>query len=89
MGTRKIAPEEQSGGAVEAIMFLEMRRRELPSPAWNEGVGEHVRTRSHVGQRSLGETAELKAIRTVRRKTVSSAGPSFGKRERSKIRSGR
>jgi hypothetical protein len=42
---------------------------------WNEGVGEHVRTRFHFGALDPGEIAELKEIRTERRKPVSSAGP--------------
>jgi hypothetical protein len=46
---------------------------------WNEGVGEHVRTKSHL--KALGElreTAEPEGLRTERRKPVSSAGPVFG-----------
>jgi hypothetical protein len=42
---------------------------------WNEGVGEHVRTRSRPGL-GPGEIAEL-MIRTERRKLVSSAGSVF------------
>src|SRR5215211_43084 len=42
---------------------------------WNEGVGEHVRTRSRPGF-GPGEIAEL-APRTERRKLVSSAGSVF------------
>ena len=42
----------------------------------NEGVGEHVRTRSHLRALGPGEIADPK-IRTERRKLVSSAGPVF------------
>jgi hypothetical protein len=42
----------------------------------NEGVGEHVRTRFHLGLKTAGEIADLE-IRTERRKLVSSAGPAF------------
>src|SRR5260370_38981330 len=42
----------------------------------NEGVGEHVRTRFHLG---FGSPVKLRTseIRTERRKLVSSAGPVF------------
>ena len=44
--------------------------------SWNEGVGEHVRTRSRpMADEALGETAERRPLRTERRKTVSSAVP--------------
>ena len=42
----------------------------------NEGVGEHVRTRFHLGKRSPVKLRTLE-IRTERRKLVSSAGPVF------------
>ena len=42
----------------------------------NEGVGEHVRTRFHIGPKAACEIAELTLEnRTERRKLVSSAGP--------------
>jgi hypothetical protein len=52
---------------------------------WNEGVGEHVRTRFRPGL-GPGEIAEPVGIRNERRKLVSSAGPVF---EKLKIRSSR
>ncbi|HSP63083.1 MAG TPA: hypothetical protein VLQ90_08895 [Pyrinomonadaceae bacterium] len=55
--------------------------------ARNEGVGEHVRIRFHA-DKTVGEIADLK-IRTVRRKTVSSAGSVFDGASPSKLRSGR
>jgi len=49
----------------------------MPRRQENEGVGEHVRTRFHVGPKAAREIAELLAEnRTERRKLVSSAGPS-------------
>jgi len=48
----------------------------IPRPQENEGVGEHVRTRFHVGPKAACEIAELyEETRTERRKLVSSAGP--------------
>jgi hypothetical protein len=52
------------------------------SGAGNEGVGEHVRTRFHLGLKIAGEIADRK-IRTERRKLISSAGPVFELIERS------
>jgi len=46
----------------------------------NEGVGEHVRTRFHLGIRSPVKL-RTSEIRTERRKLVSSAGPVFEKSE--------
>jgi hypothetical protein len=48
----------------------------------NEGVGEHVRTRFHLGFKIAGEIAD-REIRTERRKLISSAGPVFELIERS------
>ncbi|RXG91216.1 hypothetical protein EAS62_26315 [Bradyrhizobium zhanjiangense] len=48
----------------------------IPRLQENEGVGEHVRTRFHVGPKAACEIAEpLEENRTERRKLVSSAGP--------------
>jgi hypothetical protein len=48
----------------------------ISSGTGNEGVGEHVRTRFHLG---LESPVKLRTseIRTERRKLVSSAGPVF------------
>src|SRR5229473_1449901 len=54
--------------------------RQARSAKANEGVGEHVRTRFHLGIRSPVKLRTLK-IRTERRKLVSSAGPVFEKSE--------
>jgi hypothetical protein len=44
----------------------------------NEGVGEHVRTRFHFGRKATHEIAEPRmAIRTERRKLVSSTRPNI------------
>jgi hypothetical protein len=69
--------------------FQERQRQALSAPAWERG-----RRRTRQDQISLkacepGEIADLK-IRTERRKSVSSAGPFFGKeRTLQKIRSSR
>src|ERR1700694_3842455 len=49
---------------------------------WNEGVGEHVRTRFHfLSLQPVGALKQVKlrtaGIHTERRKPVSSAGPAF------------
>jgi len=55
----------------------------MPRLQENEGVGEHVRTRSHLGPKAACEIAELLTEnRTERRKLVSSAGPGFSERTR-------
>ena len=62
-----------------------MREAGKALPAWNEGVGEHVRTRFHrpSGNWAVGPVKLRTAvgIRTERRKPVSSAGPAFDGRE--------
>jgi hypothetical protein len=73
---------------------LGRQRRAKASPALNEGVGEHVRTRFHFELCSPWTLKPVKLqivqIRTERRKSVSSAGPSFFKSELfSKLRSSR
>jgi hypothetical protein len=54
------------------------RRRQLRGN-WNEGVGEHVRTRFHLGALDPREIAELEEIRTERRKTCFFYRTGFGR----------
>jgi len=62
---------------------------EAACSGWNEGVGEHVRTRSH-GQSCGPWNCRPQAICTERRKPVSSAGPApSGANANLKVRSSR
>jgi hypothetical protein len=80
-------PHQRGRAAVRSAMSRGKGMPAIPRPQENEGVGEHVRTRFHVGPKAACEIAELLTEnRTERRKLVSSAGPGLRanpRRERS------
>jgi hypothetical protein len=53
MAQTRVRPRGNPAGVGEATISLETRAGSYPLRPGNEGVGEHVRTRSHVGQGSL------------------------------------
>jgi hypothetical protein len=71
---------QKAGGAQSRQRYrgLEFGKSTTPGAGgagrWNEGVGEHVRTRFHFGAFAPVKLRTPQEIRTERRKPVSSAG---------------